>query len=145
MSASIKLTGKQIRFAQLVAAGHSSFEAYKQAYQPKNPGNISTLAPIASKMLKNAKIVDYIDELRKPVARKVGIDLESHLAKLEEIRDLALENGNYAAAVSAEVNRGKAVGIYIDRHDSTIRTLNANVTVSPDQLKDVAARLLTKI
>jgi len=39
---------------------------------------------------------------------------------LAEIRDQALEKGNLTAAVSAEVQRGRAAGLYIDRKE--IRT-----------------------
>ena len=37
--------------------------------------------------------------------------------KLAEIRDLAMQNGNYPAAVAAEKSRGQAAGIYIDRKE----------------------------
>jgi hypothetical protein len=37
--------------------------------------------------------------------------------KLAEIRDIALQNGAYAAAVSAEKHRGQAAGLYIDRKE----------------------------
>ena len=38
-----------------------------------------------------------------------------HVKKLAEIRDAALEKGNYTAAVAAETQRGRAAGLYVER------------------------------
>ena len=37
--------------------------------------------------------------------------------KLAEIRDAAMQNGNFPAAVAAEKSRGQAAGLYIDRKE----------------------------
>ena len=42
---------------------------------------------------------------------------EKHLKKMAELRDEALQNGNYSAAINAEKFRGQAAGIYIDRKE----------------------------
>ena len=39
------------------------------------------------------------------------------MQKLAQIRDEALANGNYPAAVAAETKRGQAAGLYIDRKE----------------------------
>jgi hypothetical protein len=44
--------------------------------------------------------------------------LESHLAKLAELRDQAQLAGKYGEAISAEVNRGKALGFYVTRSEA---------------------------
>ena len=40
-----------------------------------------------------------------------------HVKKLAEIRDAALEKGNYTAAVAAETQRGRAAGLYVERKE----------------------------
>ena len=41
----------------------------------------------------------------------------SNVQKLAQLRDVAIQNDNYAAAVSAEKYRGQAAGLYIDRKE----------------------------
>ena len=51
------------------------------------------------------------------LAHKYEVTFEGHVKKLAEIRDGAMQNGNYAAAVAAEKSRGQAAGLYIDRKE----------------------------
>ena len=39
------------------------------------------------------------------------------MKQLASLRDSAVQNGNYSAAVSAEKYRGQAAGLYIDRKE----------------------------
>jgi hypothetical protein len=68
-------------------------------------------------LLKHPAAVAYIKRLRAELAAKYDVSFESHVRKLAEIRDLALQNGAYAAAVSAEKHRGQVAGLYIDRKE----------------------------
>ncbi len=136
---------RQMRFCELIVAGYGSNKAYQVAYDIPDEKVDPTVAVRGSKMMRNPKVVAHLDKIRAPTIVRLGLTLEKHLDKLEEIRDAALKAGNFGAAVTAEVSRGKAVGLYIERSESTVRSLNANVTVPPEQLKDIAAALLTKI
>jgi hypothetical protein len=40
------------------------------------------------------------------------------------LRDAAVENNAYGAAVTAEINRGKAAGLYVDRKEFTVNKNN---------------------
>jgi len=40
---------------------------------------------------------------------------ERHIAELAKIRDNAIKKGSFSSAVNAEVNRGKAAGLYIEQ------------------------------
>lgn len=141
-----ELTPKQSRFCELMVAGHGSSMAYSLAYEIEpTPDKKATLSVRGSRMLANPKVIAHMDKIRAPVIMRLGITLEGHLDKLQEIRDMALAAQNFGAACTAEIARGKAGGLYVERSESTVRSLHANVTVSPDQLKDVAAALLCKI
>jgi hypothetical protein len=50
-------------------------------------------------------------------AKTAQITLESHLSKLAEIRDLAIAAEDYSAANTAETNRGKVMGYYVERKE----------------------------
>jgi hypothetical protein len=52
------------------------------------------------------------------IAVETHCTLESHLAKLAELRDQAQLAGKYGEAISAEVNRGKALGFYVTRSEA---------------------------
>lgn len=39
-------------------------------------------------------------------------DLKTHLEALAELRNIAARKGQFAAAVSAEIARGRAMGLY---------------------------------
>jgi phage terminase small subunit len=60
-------------------------------------------------------VVKYIGELRKEVQEKYGVDFERHVSELAKLRDAARDKGAWAAAINAEVARGKAGGLYIDQ------------------------------
>jgi hypothetical protein len=60
-------------------------------------------------------VVKYIGELRKEVQEKHGVDFERHVSELAKLRDAARDKGAWAAAINAEVARGKAGGLYIDQ------------------------------
>jgi len=64
-----------------------------------------------------AEITRYRDELDEMYA----VGYKKHVRDLQKIRDIALENGAYSAAVQAEYRRGQAQGdIYVSK--SEIRT-----------------------
>jgi len=50
-------------------------------------------------------------------SEKDAISLETHLATLHDLREEAKDQGQISAAITAEVHRGKAGGLYIDRRE----------------------------
>jgi hypothetical protein len=61
-----------------------------------------------------------IQELQNQGAVRASLTLANHLKNLEDIRDKAIENNAFGAAVTAEINRGKASGLYVDRKELTV-------------------------
>jgi hypothetical protein len=43
--------------------------------------------------------------------------MDSHLSALYDLREEAKDNGQLSAAITAEVHRGKAGGLYVDRRE----------------------------
>ena len=69
----------------------------------------------ASRLLAMAKIQKRLEDLRAPARERAQLTLESHLAELASLRDAAAARKAYAAAISAEVARGRASGLYVER------------------------------
>ena len=116
-----KLTPKQEKFAQNVAKGMSKKDAAKQAgYSEKNAGKAGTV--LTSK--DNPMVQKRISELQEKAAEKAELSLGTHLKDLKDIRDGAMRNNAFSAAVTAEVARGKAAGLYVNRSELTVNRVD---------------------
>ncbi len=130
-----KLNARQELFVQGLLVGNSADQAYTEAGYKRHREN-------AARLIANDNIVARLAELRAPVIKAVQVTLEGHLRNLKALRDTAAEAGQYGAAITAEVNRGKASGLYVERRssrndttlavrDEALRTINGWVA---DQL-----------
>jgi phage terminase small subunit len=108
------LTPKQEAFAKAYIELNNGTEAYKAAYKPKSV-LANVIAVKASIVLANEKVAERIKELRSVGAEKACMTLKSHLDDLERLRDAAEQRGQFAAAISAEIARGKAAGVHIEQ------------------------------
>lgn len=113
------LTPKQEKFAQEVASGKSQSDAYRSSFNVRAGTKIDTINNNAYKLMANGEITTRIDELKEAAAKRVVITLESHLEDLQKLRNMAVKDGKWAAAVSAEIARGKAAGVYVDKLEIT--------------------------
>jgi phage terminase small subunit len=69
----------------------------------------------------NPHVVAEIDRYRDELDEQYKVGYKRHVRDLQKIRDIALDNGAYSAAVQAEIARGRAQGdIYVSK--SEIRT-----------------------
>lgn len=132
------LTPQQEKFARLVAEGNNQSAAYRQAY-PKSQSWKDTAVNVAgAKMMALGNVSGRVAELRAEGSKKTVITLESHLAELERLRDLALDAGKYEAAINAEVHRGKAGGLYVSKtEDVTDLMRKALGRMKPEKLDSV--------
>lgn len=88
-----------------INAGYPASSAHTRAYELMNPN----ICPHVVRAVKA-----YRDELDE----KYGVSYKRHVRDLQLIRDLALQNGAYSAAVQAEYRRGQAQGdIYINKSE----------------------------
>lgn len=114
------LTSKQEHFAQALASGMNQSDAYREAYAAgkMKPSSINVNA---SKLMADAKIAQRVAELRKPAAEKAQVTLEGHLHDLMVLRDQARMANQMSAAIAAEIARGKASGVHIEKTESTVQ------------------------
>jgi phage terminase small subunit len=91
-----------------IRAGYPAASAHTRAFELTSPKHCPHVV---------SEITRYRDELDSMYA----VGYKKHVRDLQKIRDLALENGAYSAAVQAEYRRGQAQGdIYVSK--SEIRT-----------------------
>jgi hypothetical protein len=96
----------------------------------------------ASRLLKNAKILDRVRELQAEAAQDVKETIDKCVAELNEDRRDAKAQGQHSAAISAVMGKAKLLGLVTDKHE--------DVTSKPDftkatSLQDVGIGLLQAV
>lgn len=117
------LTQKQESFCiSYIEIGNAS-QAYRQSYNSANMAD-ATINRKAKELLDNGKIAARIESIRSKAAEAVGLTLQQHLTDLKRLRDMAESSEKYGPAVQAEVARGKASGLYVEKieHSGEIKT-----------------------
>ena len=134
-----KLTDKQRKFAELVVYNEGRMSPAECAYE----AGYKTRPRQSASEMRNPKyfplVVRYIGELRAEVQEKYGIDFGKHVAELAKIRNEALKNKAWSAAVNAEVARGKAGGLYVDQ--KLVMTGNLD-NLSTDEIRDRLKKII---
>ena len=124
---------------ELIVYNEGKMSPAEAAYE----AGYKTRARKAAAEMRNPKyfplVVSYIGELRAEVREKYGITFEKHVTELAQIRNKALENKAWSAAVNAEVARGKAGGLYVDQ--KLVMTGNID-NLSADEIKDKLKKIL---
>ena len=111
-----RLTEMQIKFAHELVTNEGRMTGTEAAiaagYSPDTAKN-------AASKLQNPKmyplVVQYIGELRSENQKKYDVTFESHITELGKIKNEALKNKAWSAAVNAEVARGKVAGLYVEQ------------------------------
>ena len=113
----MSLTPKQEKFAQYVATGITQSDAYRASYSVGEDTLPETVNNLAYKLMQNSDIRARVEEIRKPIVEKAQITLQAHLEELQQLRELAKESKQLNAAISAEVARGRASGLYVEKNE----------------------------
>lgn len=130
-SADSALNDRQRRFAELLVEGRSATSAYIDAGYAEQGAEAS-----ASRLLSNAKVAAYVAILRAASAKAAGYTLEAHIERLRELAEGAVAANQFAAAITAEVNRGKVSGFYVEKVEDVTK-------MAPDQREQRVLTLLT--
>ena len=111
-----KLSEKQIIFVKELVYNEGSITATEAAIRAGYP---EPSARSKASMLQNPKyyplVVDHARQIREEVQKKYDMTIFKHFKELQKIREKALEEGSYSAAVQAEVARGKVAGLYVEQ------------------------------
>ena len=115
------LTEKQRIFVEIYTANEGRLtptECARQSGYKQERANVT-----ASELLnvkKSPKVVAAIMKRRNEISETHKVEMNKHVQELARLRDKALNEKSYSAAVNAERLRGQAAGLYIDRKE--IRT-----------------------
>ena len=128
-----KLTPKQLRFVYEFCtqtllglqsasesarkSGYSNAIARKTAYELQDPNKYPIVA-------------EAIYDMKKELQNKYSVNMDKHLARLDNLGKKAEEEKHFSASINAEQLRGKASGLY----DPTIRLESAIENLPRDQL-----------
>ena len=113
-----------------INAGYAPTSSHTRAYELTNPD----ISP---------HVVAEIRRYRAELDAKYGVTYGRHVRELQRIRDEALSNGAFSAAVQAEYRRGQAQGdIYINkseiRHGSIDQMSKEEVLKAIEEIKSYA-------
>src|SRR5262245_27005477 len=129
------LNARQERFVQnLVAKGMNATAAYKAAgYSAKKD---VTARNGAHELLTNPYVRDRVAELQKVAAIRHSKTVDSLVADLDRLRDLAIENGQTAAGVAAVMGQAKLLGLIIDKAEveQTVTRKPSRDTAAPGRM-----------
>lgn len=106
--AEITVTGEQEAFCREYVKSGNVSGAIKKAL----PGR---QVNIAHYWIRQPHVRERIREMQAELRKSSMLTLEDHLRELADLRDKACDAGKYAAAITAEVARGKAAGLYVER------------------------------
>ena len=99
----------------------------------------ATIAAGGVDFSEDLETIDLIKEFRETLRQRAHIDLESHLEQLVIIRDAAMDSNKVSVALGAEIARGKAAGLYIERTKIDINELsNLSSTELRKRLQELA-------
>lgn len=137
-----ELTDKQYNFVKGILSGLTASDAYRQSYDCRNT-SAPAIHVAASRLKTDAKIALWLAMARQHALDSATVTLEGHTAELERLKALALEKDNYGAAVKAEELRGKANGLYVDKHeDVTPKQATQDILKELEQINPQLAQLL---
>lgn len=115
------LTRRQESFCLAYVETGNASEAYRRSYTASNmKPNVINIK--ACQTLALGKIKARIEELRQPAAEAAQMTLASHLMRLEILSSAAEKARQFSAAITAEIARGKAAGIHIEKSEQFVTT-----------------------
>ena len=109
------INAKQKKFCREYVKGMTATEAAMKAGYTKDRKGANTQGSVL--LNHNPVVRNYLIELEMSLAERDAVSLESHLSTLHDLREEAKDQGQISAAITAEVHRGKAGGLYIDRRE----------------------------
>lgn len=125
-------------FARYITKGFGQDKAAVLAgYSPK------AARETGYKLMRDPFVKKQIDLILQRMDEASEIDMKSHLRKLAELREIAVDKGQMGAAVAAEVSRGKAARLYVDSEEGRFRP-HETAEALVDKLIDRATKLHQK-
>ena len=136
------LTDKQQVFVKIFTENEGRLtptECARQAGYSEASANVTSSQLLNGK--RYPKVVEAIIKKRAEIEKTHEVKLNKHVKELARLREKALTEKSYSAAVNAERLRGQAAGLYVDRKE--IRTGTIDSMSREDVLKQLKELGLT--
>ena len=120
------LTSRQKIFVQIFAENEGRLtptECARQAGYKEDRANTTASELLNPK--KYPKVVNALIRRRAEIDKTHEVKLQKHVQELARLREKALNEKSYSAAVNAERLRGQASGLYIDRKQIRTGTIDS--------------------
>lgn len=138
----INITAKQRKFAELLVqhdGEKSASECAILAGFPKKTARVYASRLQSTKEFP--KVAQYIAILREEVHKKYMTNVSRHMKRLDDLSKSAQSEKNFSAAVNAEISRGRAAGLYVDRKEILTGSIDKMSKVEvEDRLKELRNR-----
>ena len=132
------LTEKQEAFCRAFVETGNASEAYRRSYDAKNMAQ-NTIAVKASEMLNKDNISVRLQQLREVHQKRHNVTVDSLVAELEEIKNVALsaETPQSSAAVAAVLGKAKLMGLdkQLVQLSGGLDNTNTNVNITAEDVK----------
>lgn len=128
----------KVKFVTFLRMGLTKVDAYKRANGIEAEGDYGYRAAVWE---ESAECEAISEEISMNIQESV-LSLKEHMDKLAELRDDAHDNGKFGAAISAEVARGKAAGLYTIKHEHTV---NNEDQLSEAEIRSRLAQLTRRV
>lgn len=132
------LTEKQEAFCRAFVETGNASEAYRRSYDAKNMGQ-NTIAVKASEMLSKDNVSVRLQQLREVHQKRHNVTVDSLVAELEEIKNVALsaETPQSSAAVAAVLGKAKLMGLdkQLVQLSGGLDNVNTNVNITAEDVK----------
>ena len=133
------LNSKQKMFVREYVKGQNATDAAVKAGYTKNRNAAKRQGSVL--LNHNPLVRNYLIEQEIEAEEREKISMESPLSALHDLREEARDQGQINAAITAEIHRGKAGGLYIDRREVLTAKIDG---LSKDQLIDRLSDLISK-
>ncbi len=109
------LNSKQKRFIREYLKGESATQAAIKAGYTKNRNAAKRQGSVL--LNHNPVVRNHLIDQSIKLQERSQVNMDSHLSALYDLREEAKDTGQLSAAITAEVHRGKAGGLYVDRRE----------------------------
>lgn len=130
------LTQKQEAFALAYVETGNAAEAYRRAYDVRAATQHSSIYTNASKLLDNTKVMQRVQQLQDEAAQMCLYTVKDAFEEYETARQLALQENNPSAAVTAVNGKVKLFGL--DQPSKIDHTTNGKDIPTQAQAIDAA-------
>lgn len=132
------VTEQEEKFSQVFVETGNASEAYRRSYK-SDKMSVNAIGVEASRMLDRPRVALRISQLREKHSKRHNVTVDSLVAELEEIKNVALsaETPQSSAAVAAVLGKAKLMGLdkQLVQLSGGLDNVNTNINITAEDVK----------